>query len=113
MSRTLPELSTFDRAISAVFGASFGLIALISENALLRALTAVAGSGLLLRAAVSRTTADPSSALHKRLDDALADTFPASDPPTSHLADEPPSNAEAKWEAYRKAHGGPDDAETK
>ncbi|GAC1669592.1 MAG: hypothetical protein NVS9B2_14470 [Steroidobacteraceae bacterium] len=33
------------------------------------------------------------------VDDALRDTYPASDPPSSHLPDEPPANAEAKWQA--------------
>jgi hypothetical protein len=35
----------------------------------------------------------------KSVDDALKDTFPASDPPASHLPDEPPINAGAKWAA--------------
>jgi hypothetical protein len=39
----------------------------------------------------------------KGVDDALKDTYPASDPPASHLPDEPPANAEAKWEAAAAA----------
>jgi hypothetical protein len=35
----------------------------------------------------------------KGIDDALKDTFPASDPPASHLPDEPPVNAGEKWAA--------------
>jgi hypothetical protein len=33
------------------------------------------------------------------IDDALKDTFPASDPPASHLPDKPPANAGEKWAA--------------
>lgn len=35
------------------------------------------------------------------LDSALQDSFPASDPPASHLPDEPPSNADAQWKSAR------------
>ncbi len=41
----------------------------------------------------------------KALDNSLKDTFPASDPPASALPDEPPANADAKWQAAgRHAH---------
>ncbi len=33
------------------------------------------------------------------VDESLLATFPASDPPASRLPDNPPANAEAKWEA--------------
>jgi hypothetical protein len=33
------------------------------------------------------------------IDRSLEQTFPASDPPASHRADEPPANADAKWKA--------------
>ena len=101
--------SNFDRAIYAVFGASLGLIALAGKGTLLRVATAIAGTTLLLRAAPPRnpSRSDASSA---RLDDALADTFPASDPPASRFPDVPPSNAEAKWEAHRNATGHTDPA---
>jgi hypothetical protein len=33
------------------------------------------------------------------IDSSLKETFPASDPPASQRADEPPSNADAKWKA--------------
>jgi hypothetical protein len=113
MSRTVPELTTFHRAICAVFGASFGLLAVASQNTLLRALTAVAGSGLLLRAAVSRAPSHTSATHPTGLDNTLADTFPASDPPASRSPDVPPSNAEAKWQAHRTATGIPDDTKAK
>ena len=47
-----------------------------------------------------------------KLDDALDKTFPASDPPASHLPDKPPANAEDKWKAAgitrREADAEPD-----
>lgn len=42
----------------------------------------------------------------RAVDDALRDTFPASDPPASRLADEPPANAEEKWRAAGIARSG-------
>jgi hypothetical protein len=38
-----------------------------------------------------------------RIDEAVNVSFPASDPPASRLPDEPPSNAQAKWDAARAA----------
>jgi len=40
-----------------------------------------------------------SEASANAVDDALKDSFPASDPPASHLPDEPPVNAKAKFKA--------------
>lgn len=37
------------------------------------------------------------------LDQALKDTFPASDPPASRLPDNPPSNADEKWQAAARS----------
>jgi hypothetical protein len=37
------------------------------------------------------------------VDDSLKSTFPASDPPASHLPDVPPANAAAKWKAAETA----------
>jgi hypothetical protein len=37
------------------------------------------------------------------VDDPLKGTFPASDPPASHIPDEPPVNADAKWKAAEAA----------
>ncbi|MGC3982335.1 MAG: DUF2934 domain-containing protein [Steroidobacteraceae bacterium] len=36
----------------------------------------------------------------KKLDESAKQSFPASDPPASHLPDVPPSNSSAKWAAY-------------
>jgi LmbE family N-acetylglucosaminyl deacetylase len=44
----------------------------------------------------SRPTRPRSS---EAVDDSLKSTFPASDPPASHLPDVPPANAAAKWKA--------------
>jgi hypothetical protein len=32
-------------------------------------------------------------------DSSVMDSFPASDPPATHRADRPPSNADSKWQA--------------
>lgn len=49
----------------------------------------------------------PGSPAHRRssrsVDLALDESFPASDPPASHRPDEPPANAQAKWDARAKA----------
>jgi len=49
------------------------------------------------------------------VDEALQETFPASDPAASQLPDEPPSNAEAKWTAAGapRAKSGPRAAGTR
>ena len=41
------------------------------------------------------------------LDDSLKGTFPASDPPASHLPDVPPANAAAKWKAAQASSKSP------
>jgi len=38
----------------------------------------------------------------KAVDESSDESFPASDPPGTHSPDEPPSNADSKWEAARK-----------
>jgi Protein of unknown function (DUF2934) len=43
------------------------------------------------------------ASLQKLADQAVKDSFPASDPPASHLPDEPPVNADAKWAAANAA----------
>jgi hypothetical protein len=57
---------------------------------------------------MSGTGAVASDALSKAaqsnaVDESADQSFPASDPPASHLPDEPPVNAEAKWQAARAA----------
>jgi hypothetical protein len=49
----------------------------------------------------------PGSPVHQHksaaVDEAVNESFPASDPPASRLPDEPPANAEAKWAAAKAA----------
>jgi hypothetical protein len=49
----------------------------------------------------------PGSPVHSQkseaVDQSVEESFPASDPPASHLPDEPPANADAKWAAARAA----------
>jgi hypothetical protein len=40
----------------------------------------------------------------KAVDQSSEQSFPASDPPGTHLPDVPPSNVDAKWEAAKKLH---------
>ena len=53
----------------------------------------------------------PGSPVHREnseaVDQAVDDSFPASDPPASRLPDDPPANAEAKWAAAREAGKAP------
>ena len=39
----------------------------------------------------------------RAVDESVEESFPASDAPASHLPDEPPVNAQAKWDAVRRA----------
>ena len=60
----------------------------------------------------SRTHGLPGSPLHRDKSDAVdqagADSFPASDPPASRLIDEPPTNAKTQWAAARAADKAPE-----
>jgi hypothetical protein len=55
-----------------------------------------------LRATESRASESTSS---NATDSSLKATFPASDPPASQRADEPPANADAKWKAAASRRG--------
>lgn len=52
-----------------------------------------------LRSAQRAGDARSEAAASDVTDRTLQDTFPASDPPSSHRPDEPPANADAKWKA--------------
>src|SRR4051812_26786132 len=54
MGRGREELSNYNSALYAVYGSSLGLIALMGRKPLFRAVTALAGAGLLFCAAMSR-----------------------------------------------------------
>jgi hypothetical protein len=41
----------------------------------------------------------PKTRLDERVDESLQESFPASDSPAVHVSDEPPANAQAKWDA--------------
>lgn len=104
MSRSNADDSNYNSALCAVYGSSLGLIALLGRNFNFRAMSALAGAGLLLCAAVSRKSPRVAARTRsRRMDEALEQSFPASDPPASRLPDVPPSNAEAKWKAYLDA----------
>jgi hypothetical protein len=40
--------------------------------------------------------------LSEPMDESIAGSFPASDPPATRLPDEPPKNAPAKWDVARR-----------
>jgi len=51
--------------------------------------------------ALSENSAQDVLQVQGSVDSSLIDTFPASDPPASHIPDTPPSNAEDKWAAAK------------
>jgi hypothetical protein len=57
------------------------------------------------RAVAPRTTRATESTTSDAIDSSLKATFPASDPPASRRADEPPANADAKWKAAASRKG--------
>jgi hypothetical protein len=50
-----------------------------------------------------RTGSRDHAAQSRAVDESIDESFPASDAPASHLPDEPPVNADAKWAAARAA----------
>jgi hypothetical protein len=48
---------------------------------------------------LSKSGPDAPTEINAKVEASLKDTFPASDPPSSHIPDKPPSNADAKWKA--------------
>jgi len=104
MSRSGEHYSNYSGALCTVYGSSLGLIALLGRNSRWRVVTALAGAGLLFCAAMSRKGKRLATQTRSRhLDEALEQSFPASDPPSSHSPDLPPSNAEARWKAHLDA----------
>jgi hypothetical protein len=141
MTEQTGNLSSAERAVSALGGLALSLITLRGRNPLLRAVAGLASGSLLARAyaghcgikaAVSKHTSLreglsdqwrrmsgrgtpsteglPGSPAHaaksSSVDESVEESFPASDPPASRLGDEPPVNADAKWETARAAEDG-------
>ncbi len=50
-----------------------------------------------------QASAEPTRVSTERVDKAVEESFPASDPPAVHLKDDPPVNAGEKWKAADKA----------
>jgi hypothetical protein len=106
MSQQTGNLDSNERAVSALLGVSLAILAMRRGDPLWRVLTGVASAALLARSCVGlagyqtrpweRVELDP-------VDQSVDDSFPASDPPASHVPDEPPANAQAKWDAAKAA----------
>ncbi len=125
------NLSTAERGISGTLGTvALSAVALRRAHPVIRVGMALLGLGLLARALVGRCAVkaalsgerpwgdaltDPRQATkggrgdrdlapgESALDESIEGSFPVSDPPGSRLPDEPPSNAEDKWQASRAA----------
>lgn len=105
------NLSTGERAASALIGVALSIVTLTAKGRVFGAVCGVLAGGLLARAAAGHCGIKAAlqghttrgDRLSRAVDESLQETFPASDPPASHLPDEPPSNAEAKWAAARGA----------
>jgi hypothetical protein len=112
MSEQTGNLSSTERAVSALFGLSFALLALRRGHPVWRVLTGAAGAALLVRSYTGHSAIkaallrQASLRYDNAVDESGMGSFPASDPPASRLADEPPVNAAAKWEAARAAQQG-------
>ena len=133
MAQQSGNLSSNERTVSIFIGTALALLAARRGNPLLRALAGAASGALLARAyaghcgmkaALSgqttltgglsdqwhrmtgtdlRSDTLTRAAQSNAVDESVDQSFPASDPPASHLPDEPPVNAEAKWRAARAA----------
>ena len=111
MTQHTGNLTNTERAVSAAIGLTLAAIAGRRGNPLLRTVSALASGAMFARsytgycgvkAALVESRAIPLSGV----DSTVNDSFPASDPPASHLPDEPPVNAQAKWDAARAAPQG-------
>jgi hypothetical protein len=111
-----PNLSTSERAASGVLAAILSVMAR-RAHPLVRAGAVIAGLALLTRAVTGRCSIKAalmgthplgvSGTSTDAIDESVEGSFPASDPPSSHLPDEPPSNADDKWQAARAAGKAP------
>lgn len=134
MAQQSGNLSNTERTVSTLLGTALALVAARRGNPIIRALSATASAALLARAyaghcgmksaltgqtslaggiadqwhrmsGAGRADASIRAAQSDAIDESVDQSFPASDPPASHLPDEPPVNAEAKWRAARAAEG--------
>jgi hypothetical protein len=100
-----------------VLAAILSVMASSRAHPLLRAGAVIAGAALLTRAVTGRCSIKAalmgthplgvSGTAADAIDESVVGSFPASDPPSSHLPDEPPSNADDKWQAARAAGKAP------
>src|SRR5689334_16618281 len=110
MNRQAGQLSSIERAASIGLATALSLFALRSRSALLQIALGAAASGLTWRAATGHCAVKAAlqnkasrRSMSDRVDESVYESFPASDPPASRLPDEPPVNAQAKWDAVRAA----------
>jgi hypothetical protein len=105
MSRQSGNLDSSERVTSALFGVSLAILAIRGRGPLWRLLTGAASAALLARSCSGLTAYPerPRESARDPVDQAADDSFPASDPPASHAPDEPPANAQAKWDAAKAA----------
>lgn len=102
------------RSLAAIAGANLIARSAAGHCAVKAALTGETSLGEGLRDQWSRMSMKgsrrdglPGSAAHadrsRAVDESVEQSFPASDAPASRIPDEPPVNADAKWEAARNA----------
>lgn len=111
MTSQTGNLSAGERTASALLGVALSIVTLTAKGRVFGAMSGILAGGLLARAAAGHCGIKAAlqggttrgQRLSNAVDESLQGTFPASDPPASHLPDEPPSNAEAKWAAARAA----------
>jgi hypothetical protein len=105
MSRQSGNLDSSERVTSALFGVSLAILAIRGGSPLWRVLTGAASAALLARSCSGLTaySARPRESARDPVDQTGDHSFPASDPPATHAPDEPPANAQAKWDAAKAA----------
>jgi hypothetical protein len=126
------DLTARERAVSAILGTALSLWALRRGNVALRSIAGITGTALLARGIAGHcgikaalagevslwdglreqwrrltlqlpTIYPVNTQMQDAVDTSSRDSFPASDAPASRFPDEPPANAEAKWQAWRAA----------
>ncbi len=132
MEEQTGDLTAKERTVSAILGAALSVWALRRGNVALRSIAGITGTALLARGIAGNcgikaalagevslweglreqwrrmslqlpTVYPGNTRTHDAVDTSSRDSFPASDAPASRSPDEPPANAEAKWQAWRAA----------